>query len=76
MPGMDGFEFAEAVRGDPRWGDVPMVALSSHATEKDLERWRRVGFNDYVEKFDREALIDTMARTVSGLTSYTNGVNF
>ena len=72
MPGMDGFEFAEAVRGDPWWGDVPMVALSSHATEKDLERWRRVGFNDYVEKFDREALIDTMARTVSGLTSYTS----
>ena len=69
MPGMDGFEFAEAVRGDPRWGDVPMVALSSHATEKDFERGRQVGFNDYVAKFDREALIDTVARTVSGLTS-------
>ena len=68
MPGMDGIEFAEAVRGDPRWGDVPMVALSSHATEKDIERGRQVGFNGYVEKFDREALIDTLARTVLGLT--------
>ncbi len=66
MPGMDGFEFAEAVRGDPRWGNVPMVALTSHAMEKDFERGRQVGFNDYVAKFDREALINTMAQTLSG----------
>ena len=69
MPTMDGFEFAEAVRGDPRWRDVPMVALSSHATEKDFERGRQVGFNDYVAKYDREGLISTVAQTLSGVTS-------
>jgi two-component system chemotaxis sensor kinase CheA len=71
MPGMNGFEFAEAVRGDPRWQNVPLVALSSHATERDFERGREVGFNDYVAKFDREALIRTMAQTVSGVTAVT-----
>lgn len=28
MPEIDGFEFAVDVRGDPRWRDIPMVALS------------------------------------------------
>ncbi|MBF0394243.1 MAG: chemotaxis protein CheW, partial [Alphaproteobacteria bacterium] len=65
MPGMNGFEFAQAVRGDSRWQNVPLVALSSHATEKDFERGRQVGFNDYVAKFDRDALLQTLAQTLA-----------
>ena len=65
MPGMDGFEFAEHVRGDPRWESVPFVALSLHVSDKDFERGREVGFTDYVTKFDRQALITTLAATVS-----------
>ena len=63
MPGMNGFDFARAVRADGRWSDVPMVALSSHAGEKDFERGRAVGFTDYVAKFDRDALLQTLAQT-------------
>lgn len=63
MPGMNGFDFARAVRADGRWSDVPMVALSSHAAEKDFERGRAVGFTDYVAKFDRDALLQTLAQT-------------
>ena len=55
---MNGFDFAEAVRSEGRWAKVPMVALSSHATEKDFERGREVGFTDYVAKFDRDAVAD------------------
>lgn len=65
MPGMNGFEFASAVRKDGRWQDVPMIALSSHATERDFERGRVAGFNDYVAKFDRDMLLQTIANTVS-----------
>ena len=65
MPGMNGFEFASAVRADGRWQVVPMVALSSHATDKDFERGRAVGFTDYVAKFDRDSLLETLAQTVS-----------
>ncbi|MGE5504951.1 MAG: chemotaxis protein CheW [Actinomycetota bacterium] len=65
MPGMNGFDFAQAVRADGRWGSTPMVALSSHATEKDFERGRQVGFNDYVAKFDRDALLQTLATTIA-----------
>ncbi len=61
MPGMNGFEFATAVRAEGRWQATPMIALSSHATEKDFERGRQVGFNDYVAKFDRDTLLTTVA---------------
>ena len=65
MPDMNGFEFAEAVRGGGAWEKTPMVALSSHATEKDFARGREVGFNDYVAKFDREALVETLSDAIS-----------
>ncbi|OIQ91275.1 chemotaxis protein CheA [mine drainage metagenome] len=65
MPGMNGFDFANAVRAEGRWAGVPMVALSSHATERDFERGREVGFNDYVAKFDRDALLQTLMQTLA-----------
>ncbi len=60
MPDMDGFEFARNVRSEGRWQEVPLIALSAHATERDFERGREVGFNDYVAKFDRDSLLQTL----------------
>ena len=57
MPGMDGFQFAEAVRGDPRTAELPVIALSSMVSAEAVERGRVVGFHDYVAKFDRQGLI-------------------
>jgi len=69
MPEMDGFSFAEEVRRDPRWGEIPMVALSAHATDRDFERGRAVGFNDYVAKSDRDELVRSLAMTVNNVTT-------
>ena len=60
MPGMDGFAFARAVREDARWSATPMIALSSHATDRDFEEGRDAGFDDYVVKFDREAVMQVL----------------
>ena len=57
MPDMDGFEFAGAVRGDSRTANLPVIALSSVVSAEAVERGRRVGFYDYVAKFDRQGLI-------------------
>lgn len=65
MPGMSGFEFAEAVRQDKRWHDTPLVALSSHTTQSDFDRGRAAGFRDYVAKFDRDQLLQTLTHTLS-----------
>jgi two-component system chemotaxis sensor kinase CheA len=65
MPGMNGFEFVRAVRADPRWRDMPMVALSSHATPEDFDRGREAGFSDYVAKFDRDTLLQVLGEALS-----------
>jgi two-component system, chemotaxis family, sensor kinase CheA len=57
MPDMDGFQFAESLRADPRSAALPVIALSSVVSAEALERGRRVGFHDYVAKFDRRGLI-------------------
>ncbi len=65
MPGTNGFDFARMVRDGSRWADLPIVALSSHATPADLDRGRQAGFTDYVAKFDREALLMTLSQTLA-----------
>jgi two-component system chemotaxis sensor kinase CheA len=65
MPGMNGFEFAETMKADMRFKDMPIIALSSRATEADFERGRKVGFADYVAKDDRDSLIDVLRSTIA-----------
>ncbi len=66
MPDMSGFEFAQHVKdGQSKWHETPMIALSSHATPQDFERGREVGFNDYVAKFDKDALLSTISQALS-----------
>ncbi len=68
MPGMSGFDFAAAVRkSGGKWGELPIIALSSHATPRDIERGRVAGFTDYVAKFNREALLATLQQTLSNV---------
>jgi two-component system chemotaxis sensor kinase CheA len=57
MPDMDGFAFAAAVRAEARTADLPIIALSSAVSAEAIERGRKVGFHDYVAKFDRQGLI-------------------
>jgi two-component system chemotaxis sensor kinase CheA len=73
MPGLNGFEFAENVRRDDRWCQTPLVALSSYASEADFARGRAVGFTDYVAKFDREGLIQSLAQTLGSRPNAWNG---
>jgi two-component system chemotaxis sensor kinase CheA len=65
MPGMDGFAFARAVREDPRWAALPLVALTSRVADADILRGREAGFTDYVAKFDREALLAGIAQVLA-----------
>ncbi|HJP21132.1 MAG TPA: response regulator, partial [Alphaproteobacteria bacterium] len=60
MPGMTGFDFARAVKETGRWQETPLIALSSHTTTADLAKGREAGFDDYVAKHDRDALLGTL----------------
>ncbi|AMN44333.1 hybrid sensor histidine kinase/response regulator [Rhodoplanes sp. Z2-YC6860] len=68
MPEMDGFELAEAVRGEPRFNELPIIALSASSSPEAIERGRRVGFHDYVAKFDRQSLIAALKEQTADMT--------
>ncbi|MFN3792714.1 ATP-binding protein [Massilia sp.] len=50
MPGMSGFEVAEAIRRDPRYAGVRLVALTGWGGEADRERSARAGFDGHLTK--------------------------
>ncbi len=60
MPEMDGITFAENLKEDKEWGNIPIIALSSHTNPDVIARGRAAGFRDYVAKFDREGLIESI----------------
>lgn len=65
MPEMSGFEFAETVKANKSWQNIPLVALSSHATPQDMDRGIKAGFTKYIAKFDRDTLLNTLSQTLA-----------
>lgn len=57
MPVMDGYETSRRMRADPRWKDIPIIALTANALQEDRQRCETAGMNDYLAKpFKREDL--------------------
>jgi len=50
MPVMDGYVATRAIRGDDRWMDIPIIAMTANALSGDRERCIEAGMNDYVAK--------------------------
>lgn len=65
MPEMNGFEFAEEVRENGIWQETPMVALSANSSQKKFDQGREAGFDNYVEKLDRETLLKAIEEQIS-----------
>jgi two-component system chemotaxis sensor kinase CheA len=65
MPDMDGYGFAREVRAGGPWQETPLVALTGRVEPAAVARGRAVGFTDYVAKYDREALLSSLAECFS-----------
>jgi len=50
LPEMDGFALAEILRADEATRRIPILALSAHAMQEDVERARRMGLDGYITK--------------------------
>jgi CheY-like chemotaxis protein/HPt (histidine-containing phosphotransfer) domain-containing protein len=50
MPVMDGFEATRALRQDPRWQQLPVIAMTANAMVGDREKVIAAGMNDHIAK--------------------------
>jgi two-component system chemotaxis sensor kinase CheA len=66
MPNMDGLTLAGRIRQDPRYRDLPIILVTSLATEEDRRRGIEVGADAYITKsgFDQKILLETLRRLV------------
>jgi two-component system, chemotaxis family, sensor kinase CheA len=62
MPRMNGLELAQAVRSRDTMSNLPIIALTSLASDDDRERGSRAGINEYQVKMDPARLMEAVKR--------------
>lgn len=61
MPEMNGLEATRRLRADPRWKDLPVLAMTAAVLPEDRSACIAAGMNDYVAKpVDREKLLSVL----------------
>ena len=60
MPNLDGFELTRMIRQDERYSDLPVVALTTLASDEDIKKGKNIGIDDYQIKLDREKLMTSV----------------
>jgi signal transduction histidine kinase/DNA-binding response OmpR family regulator len=65
MPVMDGYAATRELRGDPKWRDLPIIAMTANAMVGDREKVLATGMNDHIAKPVNVAeMFATLARWV------------
>jgi signal transduction histidine kinase/CheY-like chemotaxis protein/HAMP domain-containing protein len=63
MPEMDGYTASNLLRADPRFKELPIVAMTAHALVEDRQRCLDAGMNDHITKpIEPEALFAVLKR--------------
>lgn len=60
MPVMDGFELAKKIKTSSKYGHLPVIALTSLASESDIKKGKAAGIDSYEIKLDREQLVSVV----------------
>jgi two-component system chemotaxis sensor kinase CheA len=60
MPIMDGFELVKRIRSDKRLKAIPVIALTTIATNQYLQDNMDAGFDDFVTKLDKYQLLEKL----------------
>jgi two-component system, sensor histidine kinase and response regulator len=63
MPVMDGYQATAKLRGDARFADLTIIAMTAHATIEEKQRCLAAGMNDHIAKpIDPANLYETVGR--------------
>lgn len=67
MPVMDGWEATRRLRADEATRDLPVIAVSAHAIQHEIERAREAGCDGFVTKpLDDEELLAAIEKALGG----------
>jgi len=50
MPGMDGLEACQRIRGNPEWAHIPIILVTALDSKEDLRRGLAAGATDFISK--------------------------
>ena len=50
MPEMDGLTATRILRADPRWNNLPVIAMTAHGGDADRQQSREAGMNEHLVK--------------------------
>lgn len=66
MPNMSGLALTEKIRADKKYAELPIILVTSLASEDDQRRGLEAGANAYIAKpsFDQQVLLDCLARLI------------
>jgi two-component system chemotaxis sensor kinase CheA len=64
MPNVDGFLLTSSIRAHPRLANIPVLIVSSRASEEDHQRGLDAGADGYIVKaaFDEAGLLSAVSR--------------
>ncbi|MFQ5636908.1 MAG: chemotaxis protein CheW [bacterium] len=65
MPEMNGLELTRAIRAHESYQGMPIVALSSLGSHKDVTIVKEAGVDAYIDKLDREELLSSVEEVMS-----------
>ena len=70
MPVMDGYAATRALRQQPQWRDLPVIAMTANALVGDRDKVLAAGMNDHIAKpIKVDQLFATLARWIRPATS-------
>jgi len=68
MPVLDGIGLTKKSRQDSRFKEMPIIALTTLAGEKDIQQGMAAGITDYQIKIDKDGLLASVHSIMDKLT--------